>query len=57
MCGPTGVGVLYGKKHLLSKIVPTKFGGGMNENYNDENIELLVLNLQILFHLYLLVLC
>lgn len=43
MCGPTGVGVLYGKKHLLSKIVPTKFGGGMNENYNDENIELLPL--------------
>lgn len=43
MCGPTGVGVLYGKKHLLSKMVPTKFGGGMNESYNDESIELLSL--------------
>jgi len=40
MCGPTGVGIIYGKKKLLSKMVPTKFGGGMNETYNDENIEL-----------------
>lgn len=43
MCGPTGVGVLYGKKRLLLKMVPTKFGGGMNENYNDNTIELLPL--------------
>lgn len=43
MCGPTGVGILYGKKELLSKIVPTKFGGGMNESYDDTNIELVSL--------------
>jgi len=29
MCGPTGVGVLYGKKALLEKIEPGYFGGGM----------------------------
>lgn len=43
MCGPTGVGILYGKKELLLKMVPIKFGGGMNETYNDESIELLPL--------------
>ncbi len=43
MCGPTGVGILYGKKELLVKMVPIKFGGGMNETYNDESIELLPL--------------
>lgn len=29
MCGPTGIGVLYGKKHLLEKFDPVEFGGGM----------------------------
>ncbi|MBF0715340.1 aminotransferase class V-fold PLP-dependent enzyme [Gemelliphila palaticanis] len=29
MCGPTGIGVLYGKKELLEKISPVNFGGGM----------------------------
>ena len=29
MCGPTGVGVLYGKKHLLDKMEPIEFGGDM----------------------------
>ena len=29
MCGPTGVGVLYGKKKLLEKLPPANFGGGM----------------------------
>jgi cysteine desulfurase / selenocysteine lyase len=29
MCGPTGIGVLYGKKELLQKLEPAKFGGGM----------------------------
>jgi cysteine desulfurase / selenocysteine lyase len=29
MCGPTGVGVLYGKKHLLEKMEPVEFGGEM----------------------------
>ncbi len=37
MCGPTGIGVLYGKKELLEKISPVKYGGGMIgivEDYN-----------------------
>ncbi len=29
MCGPTGVGVLFGKKDLLEKLPPSTFGGGM----------------------------
>ncbi len=29
MCGPTGVGVLYGKKALLDKMTPIEFGGDM----------------------------
>jgi cysteine desulfurase / selenocysteine lyase len=29
MCGPTGIGVLYGKTELLSKLNPSSFGGGM----------------------------
>jgi cysteine desulfurase/selenocysteine lyase len=37
MCGPTGIGVLYGKKELLDKVIPTNLGGGMNESFDDEN--------------------
>lgn len=40
MCGPTGVGVLYGKYELLRKMIPYMFGGGMNENYNEDHLEL-----------------
>ena len=29
MCAPTGIGVLYGKKHLLEKMEPIEFGGEM----------------------------
>ncbi len=29
MLGPTGIGVLYGKKELLEKLPPFNFGGGM----------------------------
>ncbi|WP_251550010.1 cysteine desulfurase [Neobacillus muris] len=29
MCGPTGIGVLYGKKHLLENMEPVEFGGEM----------------------------
>ncbi|GIP20903.1 cysteine desulfurase [Paenibacillus sp. J22TS3] len=29
MCGPTGIGVLYGKKALLSAMPPIEFGGEM----------------------------
>ena len=31
MCGPTGIGVLCGKKELLGKLHPGFFGGGMVE--------------------------
>lgn len=37
MLGPTGVGVLYGKEELLSKVKPTTFGGGMNISFDKEN--------------------
>nr|WP_295971873.1 cysteine desulfurase [uncultured Bacillus sp.] len=29
MCGPTGIGVLYGKKQLLENMEPVEFGGEM----------------------------
>ncbi len=35
MCGPTGVGVLYGKKELLEHLEPTTLGGGMNESFDN----------------------
>ncbi|MCX4365703.1 MAG: cysteine desulfurase [Bacilli bacterium] len=34
MCGPTGVGVLYGKYELLESIEPINLGGGMNESFD-----------------------
>ncbi len=37
MCGPTGVGVLYGKEKLLDELDPVNLGGGMNESFDDEN--------------------
>lgn len=40
MCGPTGVGVLYAKKEILDKMIPVKFGGGMNLNYHESDISL-----------------
>jgi cysteine desulfurase/selenocysteine lyase len=35
MCGPTGVGVIYGKKKLLNKCKIVKFGGGMVDKIVD----------------------
>jgi cysteine desulfurase / selenocysteine lyase len=32
--GPTGLGVIYGKSHLLEEMKPTIFGGGMNISYS-----------------------
>ncbi len=40
MCGPTGVGVLYAKEELLRGMMPTRFGGGMNESYTENELEL-----------------
>lgn len=34
MCGPTGIGVLYGKYDLLCEMKPTRLGGGSNSRYN-----------------------
>ena len=34
MCGPTGIGVLYGKKELLNNMEPVFLGGGMNESFD-----------------------
>lgn len=33
MCGPSGVGVLYGKKQLLDKMDPLMLGGGANARF------------------------
>ena len=41
MLGPTGVGVLYGRKDLLEKLVPIEYGGGMNTVFSSSgNYEL-----------------
>ncbi len=34
MCGPTGIGVLYGKYELLEDMNPYLVGGGMNDKFN-----------------------
>ncbi len=36
MCGPTGVGVIYGKEKLLNDINPIVFGGGMNADFSTD---------------------
>ena len=37
MCGPTGVGVLVGKRELLEEMEPIIFGGGMNSYFEEDN--------------------
>ena len=34
MCGPTGIGVMYGKFNILKEIEPLMSGGGMNARFN-----------------------
>ena len=36
MCGPTGVGILYGKEKLLKDTRPIIFGGGMNAEFSTD---------------------
>ena len=36
MCGPTGVGVLIGKKELLEEMDPLIYGGGMNSFFEED---------------------
>ena len=37
LCGPTGIGVLYGKEELLSNMEPINLGGGMHESFDNIN--------------------
>ncbi len=37
MCGPTGIGVLYGKEHLLEEMQPYLYGGMMIEKVTFED--------------------
>jgi cysteine desulfurase/selenocysteine lyase len=36
MCGPTGIGVLYGKYEYLDQMKPMEYGGGMNAFYDTD---------------------
>lgn len=36
MLGPTGVGILYGKKELLEEMKPLNLGGGMNASFQSD---------------------
>ena len=38
--GPTGIGVLYGKKKILKTLQPIDFGGDMNEEVDLYNVEI-----------------
>lgn len=40
MCGPTGIGILVGKKELLEEMDPIFYGGGMNSSFEDNSYEL-----------------
>lgn len=39
MMGPTGVGILFGKKKILKKLPPLYYGGDMNEEVFKDNVE------------------
>lgn len=38
--GPTGIGVLYGKKKILKTLQPIEFGGDMNEEVDLYNVDI-----------------
>lgn len=40
MCGPTGVGVIYGKEELLNNTHPVIFGGGMNISFEFNKVRI-----------------
>lgn len=40
MCGPTGVGVLYGKEKILNELYPISVGGGMNSSFDSDGSRL-----------------
>ena len=37
ICGPTGIGVLYGKEAILNKMEPIEFGGDMADEVSKDN--------------------
>jgi cysteine desulfurase/selenocysteine lyase len=39
MCGPTGIGVLYGKRTWLEQLEPIEFGGDMNDEVTADRSE------------------
>lgn len=39
MLGPSGTGVLYGKKHLLDKMAPYQVGGGMIKSVKKKSVK------------------
>ncbi len=39
MLGPTGIGVLYGKKDLLEELTPYRYGGGMMSRVTLSEVE------------------
>lgn len=40
LMGPTGIGVMYGKKQILKTLQPIDFGGDMNEEVDLYNVEI-----------------
>lgn len=36
MCGPTGIGAMYGKKEALEKLTPLFYGGEMNARFHSD---------------------
>ncbi len=39
MCGPTGIGALYGKKEILEEMEPFNVGGGMIETVEEDEVK------------------
>lgn len=39
MCGPTGIGAVYGKKEILEQMEPFNVGGGMIETVEDNEVK------------------
>lgn len=39
MMGPTGIGILYGKKKILKTLSPLYYGGDMNEEVYKDNVD------------------
>ena len=40
MCGPTAIGVLYGKSKILKKLQPLYYGGDMNDEVEKTSVEI-----------------